>query len=164
MKLSIIAAIAANGVIGRGDDLPWQLSADLKRFKALTMGHHLILGRKTFDSIGRSLPGRTMVVISRSRPRLPSDVLLADSLGAAIEIAISTGDGEAFVAGGAQIYTLALPLADRLYLTRIEASFEGDTLFPKFDQSDWILSDEEIHPATESTPWQFRFQVWDRSA
>ncbi len=164
MKLSIIAAIAANGVIGRDNDLPWRLSADLKRFKALTMGHHLILGRKTFDSIGRSLPGRTMVVISRGRPQLPHGVLLADSLGAAIEIAVGSGDSEAFVAGGAQIYALALPLADRLYLTRIEASFEGDPLFPELDESNWALSDEEIHPATENAPWQFRFQVWDRSA
>ena len=164
MKLSIIAAIAANGVIGREDDLPWRLSADLKRFKTLTMGHHLILGRKTFDSIGRALPGRTMVVISRGRAQVPQDVLLADSLGAAIEIAVGRGDSEAFVAGGAQIYALALPLANRLYLTRIEASFEGDTHFPAFDESNWVLSDEEIHSATESAPWQFRFQVWDRSA
>ncbi len=160
----MIAAIAANGVIGRDDDLPWRLSADLKRFKALTMGHHLILGRKTFDSIGRALPGRTMVVITRGHPEVPTGVLTADSIETAIDIARDGGDNEAFVAGGAQIYALALPLADRLYLTRIETAFDGDTIFPQFDESDWVLSNEEIHPATENAPWQFRFQVWDRAA
>jgi len=162
MKLSIIAAIATNWVIGRDNDLPWRISADLKRFKKVTMGHHLLLGRKTFEAIGRPLPGRTMVVISRGLPTLPDGVLLADSIEAAIELAAGRGDDEAFVAGGAEIYTLALPLADRLYLTRIEAPFEGEARFPEFDESGWSVTYEEAHPANHTDSWRYKFLILDR--
>ena len=162
MKLSIIAAIASNGVIGRGNELPWHLSEDLKRFKRLTMGHHLIVGRKTFDSIGRPLPGRSMIVISRQDRSLPEGIQLADSLEAALGIASSQGEDEAFVAGGAEIYALALPQADRLYLTRIEAEFDGDTLFPDLDEAAWKTTREERFPATGDVPWDYRFQILER--
>ena len=162
MKLSIIGAIATNGVIGRANELPWHLSEDLKRFKRLTMGHHLIMGRRTFESIGRTLPGRSMIVISRQKRRLPAGVQLADSLEAAVGMASSQGEDEAFVAGGAEIYALALPKADRLYLTQIEAAFDGDTWFPEIDPSDWSLVSEEYHAPSSGFAWPYTFQVFER--
>jgi len=145
MRLSIIVATAENGVIGRDNDLPWYLPADLKRFKQLTMGHHLLMGRKTFEAIGRALPGRTTVVISRGRPTLPEGVRLAASLDEALSLAAAAGEDEAFVAGGAQVYDLAGPRADRLYLTRIHAAIEGDTRLPELVESDWELVSKEDH-------------------
>jgi dihydrofolate reductase len=177
MKLSLIVAIADNGVIGRDQDLPWRLSADLQRFKRLTMGHYLLVGRKTIDSIGRALPGRSMVAISRGRPPLPGGVARAGSLEEGIEIARRGGDDEAFVAGGAEIFRLALPLADRLYLTRVHASVEGDALFQaildeldlpadpaKADRtSGWHLLEREEVPAGERDEHPTTFEIWERS-
>ena len=162
MRLSIIVAVADNGVIGRDSGLPWRLSADLQRFKTLTMGHHLLLGRKTFDSIGAVLPGRTMVVISRGRPTLPAGVLLATSFEEAIELARSNADDEAFVAGGAEIYTQALPAADRLYLTRVHSDCEGDTLFPPWQESEWQEVFREDHPADDRNAHPYSFLVYER--
>lgn len=163
MRLSLIAAVAENGVIGHSDSLPWRLAADLRRFKRLTMGHHLILGRKTFDSIGRPLPGRTMLVISRGSPPLPPGVRLVGSLQQAIEVTEAAGEQEAFVAGGGEIYRLALPLAERLYLTRVHAHIEGDTVFPPFDPTAWRLVSREDHPADESNEYPCSFEVFDRA-
>jgi dihydrofolate reductase len=162
MKVSIIAAVADNGVIGLDNGLPWHLSADLQRFKRLTMGHHLLIGRKTFAAIGRSLPGRSMVVISRGRPTLPAGVALTSSLEEAIELARGAQDTEAFVAGGAQIYALALPLADRLYLTRIHATFAGDAFFPDVDLGAWKLIDHEDHRAADATAISYSFLTYER--
>jgi len=162
MRLSIIVAIADNGVIGRDNDLPWRLSADLQRFKALTMGHHLLLGRKTFDSIGADLPGRTMVVISRGQPSLPAGVFLASSLEEAVELARAHGDDEAFIAGGAEIYAQALPAADRLYLTRVHADCEGDTLFPPWRESEWQEVSREDYPADARNAHPHSFLVYER--
>jgi len=162
MRLSIIVAVADNGVIGRNNGLPWRLSADLQRFKTLTMGHHLLLGRKTFDSIGAVLPGRTMVVISRGRPRLPAGVLLASSLEEAAELARANGDDEAFIAGGAEIYALALPAADRLYLTRVHTDCEGDTRFPAWQESEWQEFSREDHPADDRNAHPYTFLVYER--
>ncbi|MFQ5930282.1 MAG: dihydrofolate reductase, partial [Acidobacteriota bacterium] len=138
MRLSIIAAVSANQVIGHNNRLPWRLPADLKRFKSLTMGHHLLVGRKTFESIGRPLPGRTTVVITHRNDYAPKGVLVAHSLNEAVKMA--SGDDEVFIAGGAQIYRQTLARADRLYLTLIHEDFEGDAYFPQFDESDWLLS------------------------
>jgi dihydrofolate reductase len=147
MKLSIIVALADDGIIGRDNALPWHLPADLERFKHLTMGHHLIMGRKTFESVGRALPGRTMLVLSRSRPALPEGVRRVASLEEAIDTASAAGDEEAFVAGGAEIYRQALPRADRLYVTRVHARVEGDTRFPELDEGAWrIVAREVRHP------------------
>ena len=162
MRLSLIAAVADNGVIGSGNDIPWRLPEDWRRFKATTMGHHLLMGRLTWESIGKPLPGRTTVVISRGSPELPAGVLRAASLEEAISISTGAGDEEAFVAGGAGIYHLALPRADRLYLTRVHGSIEGDTHFPAWDEAEWDLVSEERHPADERHAWPFTFQVFDR--
>lgn len=162
MRLSIIVAVADNGVIGRDGDLPWRLSADLKRFKALTVGHHLLMGRKTFESIGTVLPGRITVVISRGQPDLPAGVELAHSLEQAVELARAHGDDEPFIAGGAEIYARALPAADRLYLTRVHADCEGDTLFPAWQEAVWQEVFREDHPADDRNAHPYSFLIYDR--
>jgi len=163
MKIAVIAAIADNGIIGRENDLPWRIPADLRRFKRLTMGHHLIMGRKTFESLGRALPGRTTVVISRGQPDLPPGVLLAGSLEEALEMARIRDDNEAFVVGGGEIYRLALRLADRLYLTRVRGEIEGDVRFPDFDPLDWRLICEEEHPSDDPSSLSYSFQDFERT-
>jgi dihydrofolate reductase len=162
MRLSIIVAVADNRVIGREGDLPWRLSADLKRFKALTMGHHLLMGRKTFESIGTVLPGRTTVVISRGQPDLPTEVRLVHSLEQAVELARAHGDDEPFIAGGAEIYAQALPAADRLYFTRVHADSEGDTLFPAWQEAEWQEVFREDHPADDRNAHPYSFLVYER--
>ena len=160
MRLSIIAALSENRVIGCNNQLPWRLPADLKRFKSLTMGHHLLMGRKTFASIGRPLPGRTLVVMSRQENYLPAGVLVAHSLGEAVEMA--RGDEEVFIAGGAQIYEQTLTRADRLYLTIIQEEFAGDAYFPKYNESDWqLISREDRHPDQENS-YRYRFLILER--
>src|SRR5262245_53191174 len=138
MRVSMIAAVAKNGTIGIDNKLPWRLPADLRHFKSLTMGHHLVMGRKTFESVG-TLPGRTTVVVSRrglaSLP--PAGVTVATSVAEALDLARRAGEAEAFVAGGAEIYRAALDYADRIYLTRIEKSFAGDATFPELDPDEW---------------------------
>lgn len=128
MLISIIAAMARNGVIGRDGRLPWRLPADLRRFRELTTGHAVIMGRKTYESIGRPLPDRVNIVITGQPNGLADGVLNAGSLAMALEM--SGGEDEVFIAGGGEIYTQALPFADRLYLTVLDADFNGDTLFP----------------------------------
>lgn len=162
MRVTLIVAVAANDVIGSNNDLPWHLSADLRRFKRLTVGHHLIMGRKTFEAIGRALPGRTTIVLSRGRPPLPAGVELASTLDSALAIARAAGETEVFVAGGAQVYQLALPLADRIHLTRIQQDFTGDATFPPLDAARWRLVAAEHHPAGELDPLAFSFLTYER--
>jgi dihydrofolate reductase len=160
MKLSIIAAMAGNRVIGRNNRLPWKLPADLKRFKTLTMGHYLLVGRKTYESIGRPLPGRTMVVITRQENYASSGVCVAHSFEEALQMA--AGNEEIFIAGGAQIYEQALPRADRLYLTRIHGAFQGDTYFPRFDESKWRLISRTDREADEENSYPCSFLLYER--
>lgn len=141
----IVAAVARNGVIGAGGSLPWHLPEDLRRFKALTLGHALVMGRTTYDSIGRPLPGRTTVVLTRQPGWAADGVLVAGSL----EAALAQVDGAAYVVGGAQVYALALPLADRLEITEVDASPAGDTWFPPWDPSLWRETARE--PSTGCT-------------
>ena len=162
MRISLIAAVDASGVMGRDNDLPWRLPADLAHFKRLTMGHHLIMGRRTFASIGRPLPGRTTVVLSSGQPDLPESVLLATSLDAAL--ALCKGDQEVFLAGGAAVFREGLELADRVYLTRLHATYPGDVHFPPFDESHWNLVDRQDHQADEKNPCAYSFMVYDRPA
>lgn len=162
MRLSIIVALARNGTIGKDGDLPWRLSADLKRFKRITMGHHLLMGRKTFESIGRPLPGRTTVVVSRGRPELAEGVHLVSSIEAGLELAREAGEEELFVAGGAEVFAAVLDRADRLYLTRVEAEVDGDTFFPELDESKWRRVSSETHDANDRNEFPTSFQVLDR--
>lgn len=132
--LAIVVAVADGGVIGRDAGLPWHLPEDLRHFKDVTMGHAMIMGRKTFDSIGRALPGRTSIVVSRGTPTLPEGVILARSFEEAVALARRT-DAEPRVIGGASIYEAALPLTTRIFLTEIHRSVPGDTFFPPFDRA-----------------------------
>jgi dihydrofolate reductase len=160
-RVSIIVAMAKNRVIGADNKLPWHLSADLKRFKALTMGHHIIMGRKTFESIGRILPGRTSVVVTRN-PALRADgVVVVNDMESAL--AKCTGDTEAFVIGGEGIFQSALPLADRIYLTEIDKHFEGDVHFPAIDMQDWRLIERKLS-RDETQNLDHVFEIWERVA
>ena len=162
MRLSLIAAVSDNGVIGRGNELPWHLPRDLRRFRSLTMGHHLLLGRKTFDAIGRPLPGRRMIVLSRQQLALPDSVRSAGSIGEAIDMARAAGESEAFVAGGEQIYLLALPRAHRIYLTRVHRQVEGDAYFPQVDWQNWNEAAREHYPESEENKIPVTFFVLER--
>ena len=153
----MIAAVASNGVIGRGGELPWHLPDDLARFKSLTMGHHLIVGRRTWESIGRPLPGRRMVVVSRGAPEVPAEVARAGSFEEALDLAAAAGEEETFVGGGAALFAEALPRADRLYLTRVLADVPGDVLLPDFDETRWREVAREHHPADERHDYPFVF-------
>ena len=164
MKLSMIAALSTNNVIGRNNDVPWKLSTDLKRFKALTMGHHLIMGRRTYESVGKPLPGRINVVITRQEHYAPAGVTVVHSLEEAIRVAAQGNDAEAFIAGGAEIYEQAMHRADRMHLTRVHAEIDGDTFFPDFDDvSEWHLTDSEHFDADEKNEHPFSFLTYDRA-
>ena len=159
MRLSAIVAMAANRVIGANNQLPWRLKPDLQRFKQLTMGHHLIMGRKTYESIGRPLPGRITVVLTRSAGFDVPGVVVARSLDDAFVQAAARGDDEPFVCGGADVYAQALGECDRCYLTVVERQYTGDAIFPGLDAAKWQLVDSEPHPESEPP---FRFETWDR--
>jgi dihydrofolate reductase len=157
-RVSLIAAMAENRAIGIDNRLPWRLPADLKRFKALTMGHPLIVGRKTFDSIGRPLPGRRLIVVTRRQGWAPRGVEVVHSIEEALE---RTGDEEVFIGGGEEIFRLSLDRADRAYLTCIQKEFPGDAFFPELDGS-WRLVEKEDHAPTVETPFAYSFRVYDR--
>jgi len=146
--------MARNRVIGRDGTLPWRLSADLQRFKALTMGHHIIMGRHTWESIGRPLPGRSSVVVTRNRAYVAAGAAVVRSLAEAL--ALARGDSEAFVIGGGELYRAALPLADRIYLTELNADYAGDAFFPPLAAGEWRAAQREHHPqAGEQPAWDF---------
>ena len=150
MTISIIAAVSRNRVIGLENRLPWKLPEDLRRFKRLTMGHHLILGRKTFDSIGRLLPGREMVVVTRQPALDLKGVQVVHSVEEALEL--SSTDDEVFIGGGEQIYRQTLARADRLYLTHVHGNFEGDAFFPEFEAEEWRVEEDEVYPESDVSP------------
>ena len=163
MIVSIIAAVSDNGVIGRANRIPWRQSTDLKRLKRLTMGHHLLMGRKTFESLDAPLPGRAIIVITHDPNYRADGVLTAPSLERAIEIARL--DEEIFVGGGSQIFEQALHRADRMYLTRVHAEVEGDTFFPEFDDvTEWKLVDSEHCDADAKNEYPYSFLTYERAA
>jgi dihydrofolate reductase len=159
MSLALIVAMAENGVIGHRGRLPWHLSTDLRRFKRLTMGHHLLMGRKTFESLGRLLPGRTSVIMTRQPDLQIPGALVAADLDSALELC--RADDQVFVIGGGQIYSLALPYADRLYLTLVHGQFLGDTYF-QFDESHWQLVEETRFQASERDSHDHTFRILER--
>jgi dihydrofolate reductase len=161
MKVSLIVAMERSGVIGRDGDLPWHLSADLRRFKRLTMGHHIIMGRKTFESIGRLLPGRTSVVVTRQSDFAAPGAVITHSLNDAV--AAVGNDEEAFIIGGAELYRQALALVDRIYLTEVEADIPGDARFPEFDRTEWTVTEQTEHPADERNDHPHTFTVLERT-
>ena len=160
MILSCIAAVADNGVIGRDNNLPWRLSADLQRFKKLTTGHWLIMGRKTFESMGKPLPNRTSVVLTRDRGYQRPGAIVVNHLDEALRL--SSDQEEVFVLGGAAVFREALPRAQKLYLTRVHAEVEGDVKFPALDLEEWNQVERESLPADEKNDYPTTYQVYVR--
>jgi dihydrofolate reductase len=164
MLISLIVAMEQSRGIGRAGKLPWHLRVDLQRFKQLTTGYHLILGRKTWESIGRPLPGRKIIVISRNAAYSAPGCRLASSLLDALHLAEEAGDNETFIGGGSQIFSLALPLAQRIYLTQVHASIPCDVFFPEFDPAAWLLTSQQAHPADPENEFPFSFYTFERAA
>ncbi len=161
MLISAIVAVSSNNVIGRDGHLPWHLSADLKRFKAITTGHSIILGRKNYEDIGRPLPNRTNYVLTRNASFEAPGCIVCASLEAALEAARAAGEMECFIIGGAAVYREAMPLVQKLYFTRVESDVDGDVFFPKWGEG-WSLESEESFPADEKNDFATTFQVWSR--
>lgn len=151
--LSLIVAISANRVIGINNTLPWHLPEDLKRFRALTTGHHIIMGRKTYESLNRLLPGRTTVIVTRNPDYRIEGALIAHSLQEAITLC--GNDEEVFLIGGAELYKDGLQLADKLYITEIKASYEGDAFFPEFELAGWELTSREAHSTPQGLDYEY---------
>jgi dihydrofolate reductase len=159
--ISIIVAASTNNVIGANGDLPWRLSDDLKHFKAITMGKPIVMGRKTWDSIGRPLPGRQNIVITRQADFVAEGCDVVASLEDAA--AAAGDDEEVMIIGGSQIYLLALPMAERLYLTRVHAEIEGDAFFPEIDESAWRLVDDDSHSSDDRNAFDYSFRTYERA-
>jgi len=164
MNISIIAAIADNNVIGKNNQLIWHIPEDLKHFKNLTTGHTIVMGRKTFESIGKVLPNRKTIIISRQIDFLAQGCIVVPTIEAALLLA--EDEKEVFVAGGGEIYRQVInhPCTNHLYITKISADFEGDTYFPDIDPRQWELIDEDEHLPDNRNPYPFTFQLYKRKA
>lgn len=162
MIISLIVAMDEQGGIGQQNRLPWHLRADLQRFKKLSMGHHIIAGRKTFESIGGPLPGRVMIVLTRQTGYQAPGCLLAQNLPQALQLARSRGEDEVFVIGGEELYRQVLPIANRLYLTRVHATVDADVFFPDLDLLEWDLRQEAYFPADEQNDFAHTYRVYEK--
>lgn len=162
MKISCIVAVGHDNVIGANNDIPWYLPADLKYFKARTTGHHIIMGRNCYASIGKPLPNRTNIIISRDPFFISSNCLVARSIKEALEMAYLNGEDEAFIIGGGQIYDQTKGIWDTLYLTEVDVKVTGDVFFPLLDMSEWQLVEETMHTKDEKNEYDYSFKVYDR--
>lgn len=162
MIVSAIVAVDQNHVIGKDNGIPWYLPADLQYFKRTTLHHHVIMGRKSFESIGRPLPKRTNIVITRDLFFTASNCLVAHSVEEALAIAAENGEEEAFIIGGGEIYRLSLPYLDRVYLTRVAVSVEGEVYFPALSPDEWRLVRSEPHEPDEKNQMAYVFEVYER--
>lgn len=154
--------MAKNRVIGANNSIPWHLPSELKLFKSLTMGHHIVMGRRTYDSIKRLLPGRTTVIVTRQRDYHVPGAVVAHSIREALDAC--RGDDEIFVIGGADLFRETLPIADRIYLTTVDAEPDGDTFMPEFDASEWHETSAQSFAEDEKHAYGYRFAVLDRAA
>lgn len=163
MLVSAIVAVSKNGVIGKNNQIPWHLSSDLKFFKRTTLGHHVIMGRKSFLSIGRPLPKRTNIIITRDPYFVAAGCLIARSVEEALEMAYDDDETEAFIIGGGEIYQASLRYWDKLYYTEVDVEIpDGDVFFPEMDRSDWQLISEEARPAGEKDDHAFTIKQYER--
>jgi len=158
--ITVIAAVAENNALGKENQLLWHLPDDFKRFKTLTSGHYIIMGRKTFESFPKPLPNRTHVIISRQANYQPEGCIVVNSLEQAIAVCPKTE--EVFIIGGGEIYRQSIAVADKLDLTKVHATFEADTHFPEIDLSQWQLVFEEYHPKDERHDYAFTFQTYSK--
>lgn len=163
MTISAIVAISKNRVIGKNNQIPWYLPADLKYFKKTTLGHHILMGRKNFLSISRPLPGRTNMILTRDPYFTANGVLTVHSPQEAIEIAKENGEVELFIIGGGQVYDLCMPITERIYLTEVETEVEdGDVFFPELNPDDWRLISNEPHRADEKNKYNYTYKIFER--
>jgi len=162
MKISIIAAVSENSVIGRKGKIPWHLSGDLKNFRRITKGHHLIMGRKTYQSIGHPLPDRINIIVSRNPKLKIKKCIITHSLKEALQVSQDAGEKEVMIIGGEQIYKQVLPLAEKIYLTRVKVNVVGDTYFPKIESSDWKEISCEPHPADDKNQYPYELCILER--
>ncbi len=162
MIISTIVAVAKNNVIGKDNDIPWYLPADLKYFKKITTGHHIVMGRKCYESIGRPLPKRTNVVVTRNPFFIATGCLITHNVAEAVQLAEANGEEEVFIIGGGQIYEIALPHVDRIYLTEVNLEVDGDIFFPEIDLQNWKLIKETNHKADEKNEYDYTFKVLQR--
>lgn len=163
--ISFLVAMDKNHVIGYQNDLPWSLPLDLQYFKEVTMGHTMVMGRKTFDAIGRVLPGRKSVVLTRQKNiDLPEEVDIIHDVKDIIKMHEESPDEELFIIGGGELFKLLLPEADRLYITLIDYEFKGDTYFPKFDESEWEVVKKEKGIKNEENPYDYYFMLYERKS
>lgn len=162
MIVSAIVAKAANNIIGKDNTLPWHLPSDLKWFKQKTSGHHVIMGRKSFESLGRPLPNRTNIVVTANTQFFHSKCVIVRSIDEALKYAHNHGEEEVFILGGGQVYHQTRNLWDRLYLTEVNAVVEGDTYFPEIDLKDYNLTFQEFHSADDKHQFPFTFKVYQR--
>lgn len=156
--ITLIAAAAENNALGKNNDLIWHLPDDFKRFKAITSGHYIVMGRKTFESFPKPLPNRTHVIITRQKNYNPENCIVVNNLEKAIEICPK--DEDIFVIGGGEIYKQSIAIADKIELTRVHSTFEADTFFPEIDTTIWELVQEEFHPKDEKHLFDFSFQTY----
>ena len=159
--ISFLVAVDKNRVMGIDNRLPWRLPADVKFFKEVTMGHPIVMGRKTYDSIGKPLPGRENIILTRNVDYQPEGCTVIHTVEELIQYMKNKND-EVFVIGGAQLFKEIFPVADRLYITEIHHEFEGDTFFPEFEESEWTLSSSEKGIKDEKNPYDYYFNVYDR--
>lgn len=162
MIISLIAAVAENNVIGKNNELPWKLSSDLRRFKYYTKGKAVIMGRKTFESIGKILPDRINIILSRDASFKPEKTLVFNNLSDAINFAGDHGLQEVFIIGGADLYEQTIGLADRIYLTKVHTTMEGDAFFPEIDMDEWDIVDEEHVPKDDKNEYDSTFYLLEQ--
>ena len=163
MILSLAAAVDQKGGIGRDNRLPWHLSDDLKHFRRLTMGHHVLMGRKTYQSSQGKMPGRKLIVLTRSADFTASDAQIVSSLDGGIQVALDAGETELFVIGGAQVFAQALPIAQRLYYTEVHADANADSFFPQLDRAQWREISRQDFPAGPKNDYSFKILNLERT-
>jgi dihydrofolate reductase len=159
MIVSLIVAMDEKGGIGKNNRLPWHLPSDLKRFKNLTMGHHLVMGRKTYETIGKPLPGRMMIVVTRKEGYFLKDCIVVNSVEEALHLAENNRETEVFIIGGGEIFQQAIDLADKIYLTTVYANVDADVLFPKIDRIHWELTESDISSQNDKDEYKSDFKV-----
>lgn len=162
MIRAIMAAVADNGVIGKDNDLAWHLPADLRHFKKTTSGHYILMGRKTFESLGKPLPNRTNIIITRNPDYLQRGAFVVHSLEKALRLVEKDGQEKAFILGGGEIYRQAMALADHMYITEVHGTFEGDTFFPEIHPEVWKEVHRKDYPADEKNKYAYSFVEYDR--
>ncbi len=162
MIISLIVAMDERGGIGKENHLPWHLPADLKRFKKLTMGHYIVMGRKTYETIGRPLPGRKMIIVTHRKDYFPEDCLVVDSLWTAINVAEVNQESELLIIGGGEIFSQAIGLANKIYLTIVRTDVNADVFFPKIDPSEWEIMQIENHFIDVEEDFRSDFKILQR--